>query len=80
MANRGTWVDWNTPGVYAYLSNASHPTFHVVREAYEFDETTGKGAFVARDGRLPYKLTRSALMSFIRIWQINAKYRGLGSP
>jgi hypothetical protein len=72
-----TGVDWNTPGMYAYLSNASHPTFHVVREAYEFDETTGKGAFVARDGRLPYKLTRSALMSFIRIWQINAKYRGL---
>lgn len=72
-----TGVDWNTTGMYAYLSNASHPTYHVVRDAYVFDEVTGKGSFVADDARLPYLLTRAALMSFIRTWQINAKYRGL---
>jgi hypothetical protein len=74
-----TGVDWNTRGMYAYLSNASHPTYHVVRDVYEFDETTGAGAFVARDGRLPYLMTRAAIMSFVRCWQLNAKYRGLES-
>jgi hypothetical protein len=74
---RVTGVDWNARGMYAYLSNASHPTFHVVREAYQYDETTGKGSFVARDGRLPYRMTRAAIMSFVRIWQVNARYRGL---
>lgn len=72
-----TGVDWNTSAMYAYLSNASHPSLHVVLDGYVYDEAEQKGQFVAKDARLPYLLTRAALMSFIRIWQVSAAYHGL---
>ena len=62
--------------MYSYLSNASHPTIHVVYDAYVYDEKADKGHFVAKDAQLPYLLTRAAIMSFVRIWQITAKYYG----
>lgn len=72
-----TGVDWNTSAMYSYLSNASHPTLHVVLDAYVYDEEARKGQFVAQDARLPYLLTRAALMSFVRVWQVTAAYHGL---
>lgn len=69
-------VPWNTGGMYAYLSNASHPTLHVITDSLR--ETDGKvSGFGLEDATLPYRIVRMAIMCFVRCWQITAAYHGL---
>lgn len=72
-----TGVEMNAKGMYSYLSNATHPTLHIVTDAYRYDQTSGKGQFVSTDARLPYLVTRAAIVCHLRTWQIAAKYFGL---
>jgi hypothetical protein len=76
-----TGVPWNTSGMYAYLSNASHPTLHVITDSLHVVDGEIKG-FGHDDVSLPYRITRMAIMCFIRSWQLTAAYYGLdqGEP
>lgn len=67
-------VDWNTPAMYAILSNASHPTLHAVLEGLS-PITAGPMDLV--DTRWPYNVVRAAVMGFVRSWAITAAYHGL---
>jgi hypothetical protein len=67
-------TEWNTPGMYAYLSNASHPTLHVPLEMINPNARPG---FHLEDVTLPYRLTRAAMMSFIKCWALSSAYLGL---
>lgn len=66
-----------TPGMYGYLSNATHPTPYIVEEVYRWDEAQGRGYFVLPEARNPYALTRLAVVAFTLMWQVIAAYRGL---
>ncbi|MEV4266635.1 hypothetical protein [Kribbella sp. NPDC049584] len=69
-------VPWNTSGMYAYLSNSSHPTLHVITDS--LDVVGGKiTGFGLEDVTLPYRIARMAIMCFVRCWQITAAYHGL---
>lgn len=71
-----TGVEWNTSGMYSYLSNASHPTLHVITDSLH--ETGGQvTGFGLDDVTLPYRITRMAIMCFVRCWQLTAAYHGL---
>lgn len=66
-----------TPGMYGYLSNATHPTPYIVEEVYQWDEAQGRGHFVLPEARNPYALTRLAIFAFTLMWQVVAAYRQL---
>lgn len=71
-----TGVAWNTSGMYSYLSNASHPTLHVITDS--LDATGGEvTGFGLHDVTLPYRISRMAIMCFVRCWQLTAAYHGL---
>lgn len=74
--SRASSVPWNTSGMYAYLSNASHPTLHIITDSLhvEGNEITGFGL---RDVTLPYRIVRMALACVIRCWRLTAAYHGL---
>ncbi len=67
--------DWQTRGMYAWLSNASHPTPAVAREmAVPFG---GAHRFALDDVTYPYRLVRAGMMTFLRGWQLLAGYLGV---
>lgn len=73
---KASGVPWNTSGMYSYLSNASHPTLHVIADSLH--ETDGKPTgFGLEDVTLPYRISRMAIMCFVRCWQVTAAYHGL---
>ncbi|MGB3764522.1 MAG: hypothetical protein WA966_15010 [Ornithinimicrobium sp.] len=72
-----TRSSWNTGGMYAYLSNASHPTPHVVYESLHRDSNGLVTGFAHDDVTLPYRVTRMAILSFLVCWRMCAGYRGL---
>lgn len=74
---RATGNNWNTSGMYAYLSNASHPTPHVVYEAIHRDSSGRVLGFAYDNANLPYRVSRLAVLSFLLTWRIGAAYRGL---
>lgn len=74
--SRASGVPWNTSGMYAYLSNASHPTLHVITDSLEIVDGDIRG-FALEDVSLPYRITRMAIMCFVRCWQVTAAYHGL---
>lgn len=65
---------WNSPGMYSWLSNVSHPTPNVLV------------VLSARDGDLariqipgagyPYRICRAGLLAFIRGWDLLTSYLG----
>lgn len=67
-------VDWNTPAMYAILSNESHPTLHTVIQNLS---PATPGPMDLDDTRWPYNLARAAMMGFVRSWAIAAAYHGL---
>lgn len=74
--SEATGVPWNTSGMYAYLSNASHPSLHIITES--LDVQNGQITGFGQDGvTLQYRITRMAIMCFVRSWQLNAAYYGL---
>jgi hypothetical protein len=75
--NKAQSRPWNTAGAYAYLSNVSHPTRHVIIENIELDAMGRGRSFTLEDVTLPYRITRLALLAFLRSWQITAAYLGL---
>lgn len=67
---------YNTEGVYAYLSNASHPTLHIVEETLM--QRGGKIVGIGfEDATMPYKLAMQAMWSFAETWELVAAYYGL---
>lgn len=67
-------VDWNTPAMYAILSNASHPTLHWVLEGIS---PITAGPMDLGETRWPYNVVRAAIMGFVRSWALTAGYHGL---
>jgi hypothetical protein len=68
---------WNSRGAYSFLSNASHPTLHVITDTIQGDHEGRPAHFGHSDTRYQYRLARMAMAGFLSTWQIVAAYRGL---
>lgn len=68
--------DWNSRGAYSFLSNASHPTLHIITDTIR-PVSDGKNRFGHSDTLYHYRLARMTMAGFLSTWQITAAYRGL---
>lgn len=69
--------DWNSRGAYSFLSNAAHPTLHVIADTIQVDPDGVPTRFGHPDAQYQYRIARMAMAGFLRTWQITAAYRGL---
>jgi len=69
-----TGQTWNTEGMYAILSNSSHPTLYAAIEGLRDPNSI---RLELADTLWSYKLTRVAMLAFVRAWGITAAYHGL---
>lgn len=66
----------NSSGAYAFLSNATHPTLHVITDTILFNEDGSSGAFGHDDTVFHYRLARLAMIGLLKTWYLVALYRG----
>ncbi|GAA2501389.1 hypothetical protein [Terrabacter carboxydivorans] len=69
--------EWNSRGAYSFLSNAAHPTLHVITDTIQTDGDGVPTRFGHADTQFHYRLARMAMAGFLYTWQITAAYRGL---
>lgn len=68
--------DWNSKGAYSYLSNAAHPTLHVIADTIMQDPEAGVERFGHADAVFHYRLGRLAMVGLLSTWELVAAYRG----
>jgi hypothetical protein len=75
---------WNSPGIYDYLSDATHPTFYAAFESFDFIRSDEDGRLRwnvnLRDVTFPYRMTRASLLVFLSLWSLLAKYHDIDFP
>jgi hypothetical protein len=69
--------DWNSRGVYSYLSNKAHPTVHVISDTIQPAAEDRPSRFGYPDTQYHYRLARIAMIALLSTWQLTAAYRGL---
>lgn len=72
---RVTGLEWSARGAYAFLSNASHPTPHVILHLTKTGDA-GLARFELEDIGYVTRLVRFALVPFLVAWQLLAAYAG----
>lgn len=67
----------NSSGAYAFLSNATHPTLHVITDTILFNDDGSPGYFGHDDTEFHCRLARLAMIGLLKTWHLVALYRGL---
>lgn len=68
--------DWSAGGVYDWLSNATHPTATALLELMSDQNAAGQRRFEIESADYPARLSRLALVTFLRTWSQIAQYLG----
>jgi len=68
---------WNTRGAYSFLSNATHPTLHVITDTIQPATNERPSQFGHPDAVYHYRLARMSMAGILKTWQLTAAYRGL---
>lgn len=66
--------DWNSPGMYSWLSNVSHPTPNVLVVLSARDGDLARVQIP--DAGYPYRICRAGLLAFLRGWGLVDAYLG----
>jgi len=66
--------DWNSPGMYSWLSNVSHPTPNVLLVLSAPDGDLAR--IQIPDAGYPYRICRAGLLAFLRGWALLYSYVG----